>query len=127
MMERRTRLRSFKNKIELFDAQKFRFNEHSRLLIAVPALDLKIGEDPKLAIAKEIEEAEVFAKHVKKTIGAQVLVLVELHQIDALLDGKPVDCLIDIHELHSKQRDFIIRKIKQPHEPWYSKLITLYP
>lgn len=127
-MERMTELASFQNKIKFFDLhEKHKFNENSRLLVAVPGLNLKTGESSDLTIEKEIKEAEMFAKHVKETIGAEVLILVEIDKIDEILGDKPIDCLIDLHELHNKQKDFIIEKIKKPDEPRHSKFIALYP
>ena len=127
-MERMEELGSFKNKIKYFDLhEKHKFDENSRLLIAVPGLNLKTGESSDLTIEKEIKEAEMFAKHIKDTINAEVLILVEIDKIDEILGDKQIDCLIDLHELHSKQKDFIISKIKKPGEPQHSKFIALYP
>ena len=120
-----TRLESFECKVKYFNQHlKHRFDEDSQLLIAVPGLDLKIGEDPNLTIKKEIEEAEVFADYVKKVIGAQVSILIELDKIDDILKEKSIDCVIDIHELHSKQQDFILEKIK-PDLPRHVKYVSL--
>ena len=122
------KLASFKNKVKFFDLhEKHRFNKNSRLLIAVPGLNLKTGNSSDLTIEREIKEAEMFAKHVRDTIGAQVLILVEIDKIDEILGSESIDCLIDLHELHSKQKDFIIEKIKKPDEPRHSKYIALYP
>ena len=127
-MERMKELESFKNKVKFFDLhEKHKFNKDSQLLIAVPGLNLKTGKNSDLTIEKEIKEAEKFAKHVRETIGAKVSVLVELDQIDDILKDQRIDCLIDLHELHSRQRDFIIDKIKKPGEPRHAKFIALYP
>ena len=127
-MERMTELASFKNKVKFFDLhERHKFNENSRLLIAVPGLNLKTGEGSGLTIEREIKEAKMFAEHIKKTIGAKVTILEEIDKIDRILDGQPIDCLIDLHELHSKQKDFIIKKIKKPGEPRHSKYIALFP
>ena len=126
-VERMTELESFKNKVKFFDLhEKHKFNKDSRLLIAVPGLNLKTGNSD-LTIEREIKEAKMFAEHVRNTIGAEVLILVELEKIDDVLGDKQVDCLIDLHELHSKQKDFIIEKIKKPNEPRHAKFLALYP
>jgi len=127
-MERMTELKLFKNKIKFFDLhEKHKFDRDSRLLIAVPGLNLKTGESSDLTIEREIREAEMFAEHIRNTIGAEVLILIEIDKIDEILANKPIDCLIDLHELHSKQKDFIIEKIRKPGEPRHSKFIALYP
>ena len=126
-MKRMTELESYENKVRFFDLhEKHKFDKNSRLLIAVPGLNLKTGNSD-LTIEKEIKEAKMFAEHVRETIGAEVLILVELDKIDEVLGDEPVDCLIDLHELHSKQKDFIIEKIKNPEEPRHAKFIALYP
>ena len=123
-----TELKLFKNKIKFFDLhEKHKFDRDSRLLIAVPGLNLKTGESSDLTIEREIREAEMFAEHIRNTIGAEVLILIEIDKIDEILANKPIDCLIDLHELHSKQKDFIIEKIRKPGEPRHSKFIALYP
>ena len=125
-MERMKELASYNNKVKYFDIhEKHKFGKTSRLLIAVPGLNLKTGESSTLE--KEIKEAKMFAEHIKATIGAEVLILVEIDKIDEIIKNKPIDCLIDLHELHSKQKDFIIEKIKKPNEPRHSKYIALYP
>ena len=126
-MERMTELKLYKNKVKFFDLhEKHKFSKGSRLLIAVPGLNLKTGAS-SLTIEREIREAEMFAEHIRETIGAEVLVLVEIDKIDEILANKPIDCLIDLHELHSKQKEFIIEKIKKPGEPRHSKFIALHP
>ena len=121
-------LASYNNKVKFFDLhEKHKFNENSRILIAVPGLNLKTGENSDLTIEREVKEAEMFAKHLRETIGAQVFVLIEIDKIDEILDDQPIDCLIDLHELHNKQKDFIIKKIKKPNEPLHFKFIALYP
>ena len=121
-------LASYNNKVKFFDLhEKHKFNENSRIIIAVPGLNLKTGENSDLTIEREVEEAEMFANHLRETIGAQVFVLVEIDEIDKILDDQPIDCLIDLHELHNKQKDFIIEKIKKPDESLHSKFIALYP
>ena len=127
-MERMTELALFKNKMKYFDLhEKHKFNRNSRLLIAVPGLNLKTGKSSDLTVEKEIKEAEMFAEHIRKTIGAKVIILVEIDKIDEILGDKKIDCLIDLHELHSRQKEFIIEKIKNADEPRHSKYIALYP
>ena len=127
-MERMEELDLFKNKIKYFDLhEKHKFDENSRLLIAVPGLNLKTVDGCVFTIEKEIKEAEMFAEHIRKTIGAETLILEEIDKIDEILNDKPIDCLIDLHELHSRQRDIIMKKIKGSDEPLHSKFIALYP
>jgi len=128
MVGRMAHLELFENKVKSFDFQdKFRFNENSRLLIAVPRLDLQIGEDPEQLLEKQEKEAEMFADYLRETIGAEVVVLAKLEEIDEVIADKPVDCLIDLHELHSKQKDFLLSKIKKPEERNHHRFIELYP
>ena len=127
-MAHSTYLELFEDKVKHFDFhERHRFNTQSRLLIVVPALDLKIGENFKRVFEKEVQEAEMFAEHIRETIGAYVLVLADLDQLEIVLSQMVFDCVIDLHGLHPKQRDFILEKLQKCHDRKHHGLIVLYP
>ncbi|MCL2559175.1 MAG: hypothetical protein FWE07_01695 [Turicibacter sp.] len=126
-MSRRERLKSLENKIIAFNnAHQHLFNEHSRILIALPGLDLGIDKNVNFSPEKEIKEAERFAEYLRTIIGATVIVLSELTEIDHVLAYGPVDCLIDLYELHPLQREFLFAKLKFSDETHYYRYIELF-
>jgi len=85
-----------------------------------------MDEDYQIHNQKEMNEAELFKTFVTKTLGSRVFIIKKPTEIDEIITDYPDCSVIDLHELHPRQEDYIVSKISKKGVRQHTRLIKLH-
>ena len=116
-------LATYEGKVRYFELyERSKIKKDSCVLVI--ASNTMVGDDPYATISDELKECRRFVQYLRRNTTADILCTLKTHnEVTKHVGSKEVDVIIDMHELHTRQVDYILDKLGKSR----SDMINLFP